>query len=155
MKNRDFGFILIGLVVIISILAWSYEATMYEIVNTTCSHGSSCSMYIALDAQRTLSIVLISIIVGVSFYLIFSDKIKKILALKKIKLAISGEEKDIYEYLVKNNKKALQSELIENLGFTKVKITRILNRLEKKGLIERRRKGLNNLVILKMKLVSQ
>ena len=42
-----------------------------------------------------------------------------------------------------------QSELVEKTGHTKVKMTRILDKLEAKGLIERRRKGMTNLVFLK------
>jgi len=42
-----------------------------------------------------------------------------------------------------------QSELVDENGYTKVKVTRILDKLEGRGLIERRRRGMTNVVILK------
>jgi uncharacterized membrane protein len=42
-----------------------------------------------------------------------------------------------------------QAELIEKTDFNKVKVSRILDKLEGKGLIERRRRGMTNLVLLK------
>jgi len=155
MNNRDFGLIFLGVSVLVWLLSWSYESTMYSIVNTSCTHGVTCPMYIALDAQRNLSTILIIILIGVSTYLIFTDKIRSLFLLKKIKLAVSSEERKLYDYLLAHGNQSLQAELMELLNTSKVKITRILNRLENKGLIERRRKGLSNIVVLRMKLVSK
>ena len=42
-----------------------------------------------------------------------------------------------------------QADLIDKSGLGKVKISRILDRLEGKGLIERKRRGMNNIVVFK------
>ncbi len=42
-----------------------------------------------------------------------------------------------------------QSELVEKTGFGKVKVTRILDRLEAKGILERKRRGMTNIVVIK------
>ena len=42
-----------------------------------------------------------------------------------------------------------QADLIEKLNLGKVKVSRILDRLENKNLIERKRRGMNNLIVLK------
>jgi uncharacterized membrane protein len=42
-----------------------------------------------------------------------------------------------------------QSTLMEKLGIGKVGITRLLDKLEAKQLIERKRRGMNNIVVLK------
>jgi uncharacterized membrane protein len=42
-----------------------------------------------------------------------------------------------------------QSDLVEGTGMQKVKITRLLDRLEGLKLIERKRRGMTNVVILK------
>jgi uncharacterized membrane protein len=42
-----------------------------------------------------------------------------------------------------------QSDIIEKTKLNKVKITRILDSLEAQNLIERKRRGMTNLVILK------
>jgi len=43
----------------------------------------------------------------------------------------------------------LQGELVTKSGMDKVKVSRILDKLEMQGLVERRRHGMSNLVVLK------
>jgi hypothetical protein len=59
------------------------------------------------------------------------------------------DEKKIYSLLAESAGAAFQSEIVEKTGHTKVKTTRLLDKLESKGLIERRRRGLTNLVVIK------
>ena len=42
-----------------------------------------------------------------------------------------------------------QGELVEKMGYSKVKVSRILDKLEGQNLIERRRRGLANMVLIK------
>ena len=42
-----------------------------------------------------------------------------------------------------------QSSLVNETKLSKVKVTRILDRLEGKSLIERKRRGMSNVIILK------
>jgi DNA-binding MarR family transcriptional regulator len=44
---------------------------------------------------------------------------------------------------------AFQSDIIRKTGFSKVKVSRVLDRLEQKGLLERKRRGMTNLVVAK------
>jgi len=68
---------------------------------------------------------------------------------KEVKtLDLTPEEKTVFE-LIQATGTIFQSELAEKTQFSKVKITRILDRLEGKGLVERRRRGMTNIVILK------
>src|SRR3989344_7512889 len=60
---------------------------------------------------------------------------------------LDSEEKNIYEILKKNNG-IYQSDLIKETSFSKVKITRVLDKLESKGIIERRRRGMTNAIFL-------
>ncbi|HLE06813.1 MAG TPA: MarR family transcriptional regulator [Candidatus Nanoarchaeia archaeon] len=147
MKNYQVGLVLLTFVIAISILNYSYEQALSEIVNTTCTHGLSCPMYATLKAQHAFSVILIIVLIAVSGYFISIDYLKKHLFYAKIKIAVSGEEKKIYELLKKGS--ISQNNLINETGITKVKMTRILNRLEKKDLIERKRSGTGNIVELK------
>ena len=61
---------------------------------------------------------------------------------------LNKEEKAIYSILIKE-KNMFQADLVDKSGFGKVKVTRILDRLESKNLIERKRRGMNNIVALK------
>ena len=62
---------------------------------------------------------------------------------------LDDEEKRIYEAIRLKEGSMYQSDLITETGFTKVRVTRLLDRLEQKGLVERRRRGMTNLVVLK------
>jgi hypothetical protein len=62
---------------------------------------------------------------------------------------LNPDEVLLYNKVVEAEGTIFQAELAEKTGFTKVKVTRILDRLEGRGLIDRRRRGMTNVVILK------
>ncbi len=62
---------------------------------------------------------------------------------------MSAEEKAVYDAVKQTEGSAYQSDLIKATGFSKVKMTRILDRLESRGVIERKRRGMTNIVVLK------
>src|SRR3989344_5572378 len=57
---------------------------------------------------------------------------------------LSGDEAKLFDIVVSSEGMAFQNELVEKTGFSKVKVTRVLDRLEAKGLVERRRRGMTN-----------
>ena len=88
-------------------------------------------------------------------FLVFYDKqmSETAIAVKKkfsfnIK-SLQADEKKIFEMLNGEEGGAFQSALVEKSGMSKVSVSRILDKLEAKGLIERRRRGMSNFVILK------
>ena len=69
---------------------------------------------------------------------------------KKIDFSnIDKDEKKIVDLLLQEDNAMFQADLMEKLGIGKVKTTRILDKLEAKQIIERKRRGMNNIVILK------
>jgi uncharacterized membrane protein len=58
-------------------------------------------------------------------------------------------EREIYGLLVDAGGSMLQRDITTVKGFSKASITRILNRLESKGIIERIRHGTTNMIVLK------
>jgi len=68
---------------------------------------------------------------------------------KKIVKDLSGEDKLLYEIIGNAGGFIYQNELVEKSGMNKVRVTRILDKLEVKGLIERKRRGMTNVVTLK------
>lgn len=71
---------------------------------------------------------------------------------KKLKPApkdLTQEEKNIYGLLREAEGMMFQNEIVEKTDYGKVKVTRILDKMESKGLIERRRRGMANVVILR------
>lgn len=63
--------------------------------------------------------------------------------------SLTGEEKKVYDLIVGSDGSVFQTDLIQKTGYSKVKISRILDRLETKGIVERRRRGMTNLIVLK------
>ena len=64
-------------------------------------------------------------------------------------VAFGTIEEWIIKILQEQNGTIFQAELMEKLSTGKVGITRLLDKLEAKQLIERKRRGMNNIVILK------
>lgn len=95
----------------------------------------------------TLSFALALLILAVGGYLTFAPvKVEK----KPKKLPkLSGDEKKIYNIIKEHDGSIYQSELIKQSEFSKVKVTRILDGLEGKHVLERKRRGMTNVIILK------
>ena len=62
---------------------------------------------------------------------------------------LSEEEKKILELLEQNEGSMYQSDIIKHTEHSKVYVTRLLDRLEGKHIIERKRRGMTNIVVLK------
>ena len=68
---------------------------------------------------------------------------------KEIAKTLKDEERSIYETILDSGGMIFQSELVEKLGLSKSSVSRSLDLLESKGLVERKRRGMANLVLLK------
>lgn len=62
---------------------------------------------------------------------------------------LPGDDRALFDAVAAAGGQVLQSDLVQNLGMSKAKVTRVLNRLEANGLLERRREGMGNRVVLK------
>ncbi len=94
-----------------------------------------------------------SSLIGIGLYLLFAKPpqitAKDLTKFKRTAKTLQGDERKIYELVVEAGGSIFQGDLISKTGFSKVKISRILDKLEVKGLIERRRRGMVNLIVLK------
>ncbi|NCN86894.1 MarR family transcriptional regulator [archaeon] len=66
---------------------------------------------------------------------------------KELNLSELNDEESKAIKIIMAEKSILQKDLMEKLNVSKVKMTRILNKLEEKTLILRQRQGMNNLVV--------
>lgn len=168
MKNKNVGFLIIGIAIVIAIIVILFNSALVKITDASCSHGPSCSMYGTIRTQTYIGIALIAIIIIIGLILIFSKEDKQII-IKKVKekttnqdknvnnLAekeknlklLDAEEKKLYSLLIDSKGTIFQSDLVDKSGFDKVKVTRILDRLEGKQLVQRMRRGMTNVVLLK------
>lgn len=68
---------------------------------------------------------------------------------KKAPKDLPEDEKKVYDLIAAENGMIYQNEIVDKTELSKVKVTRVLDKLEGKELIERRRRGMTNVVILK------
>ena len=156
MENKNVGFLMIGISAIMAIIVFIFNSAMKNISGLSCNMGPSCSMYDNIRTQTWLSLSIIGIVLIIGFFIMFLKPKEKIIVKtkreKKKKLNLEGlnsNEKKVIEILQKENGAIFQSTLMEKLEIGKVGITRLLDKLEAKQLIERKRRGMNNIVVLK------
>lgn len=121
----------------------------------TIRNGTAMTWYEHLPAEFFLSISFV-VVMGVigGFLALRSQEKEKMdqnlrMKLSEAKKKLQGDEKKIYEIIASNEGVIFQSELTEKLGFPKARVSRNLDKLEGKGLIERRRRGLSNVILIK------
>src|SRR3989344_4736921 len=157
MENKNVGWIMIGISILIVLLVFLFNNTLMESVRNSCfiQHGDvkSCEMYDSVNYQTYLALGIVGVLVIFSLFLIFSKPSEKIVVkkIKEKKIDLSSfrkEEKQVYN-LVKENNAIFQADLIEKTGFSKARMTRIVDKLEGSGLVERKRRGLTNVIVLK------
>lgn len=159
MENKHVGWLIIGMGVVIVIIVLIFNFALNSIVGATCSMGESCTMYDTIKIQTGISLAVVAIIFIIGLVIMFSKPKEKIVVKtikeKKKKLNLDGldkKEKELIELIQKENGAVFQSSLMEKLEIGKVGITRLLDKLEAKQLIERKRRGMNNIVVLKNNL---
>jgi hypothetical protein len=148
MKDKNVGYLILGFSASLLLLILSYDYALNNIVSTACSHGSSCPMYGTLAMQKIISFTLLGIIFLIGLYFLNRKKVERLIKDKKQNKHLSPDEKEIVEHLKLNNNSLYQSELTKKLDLSKVQMTRILDKLEAKKVIERKRRGMTNIIIL-------
>ena len=156
MENKNVGWIITGIALLMGVIVWIFNNALKRIVGDTCTHGDSCSMYdtIAIQTWVSLAIVCVILIIGIviMFWKPKEKVIVKTIKEKKKKKDYSGlekKEKEVVDLLLNEGNAMFQADLMEKLNIGKVGATRLLDKLESKQIIERKRRGMNNLVVLR------
>jgi len=163
MKNKHVGFLIIGLALVFFFVVMSFNNALETIVNTSCTHGDMCPMHITLKTQKAISYSLIGLLIGVGGFVSFLMKdetiIREIKETNKKHLSeedkkgklndLEGTELEVMNIILREDGSVYQSDIVKETKQSKVKVTRVLDRLEGKGLIERKRRGMTNVVVLK------
>ena len=164
MENRKVGYLIVGIAIVIGIIVFLFNTALKQIVAENCSHGITCAMYGDIRIQTIVSLVLLVIIAIIGLVLIFNKEKERIIiknrkvkdevaeakkeeAKENLKL-LNKEEKILYNLITKEGS-MFQADLVDKSQMGKVKVSRLLDGLEGKNIIERKRRGMNNIVILK------
>ena len=165
MRNKTVGYIILAISIVIAFIIFSFNQALIEMAAASCTMGDSCPMWGTIDFQTNISLGLNIFIALIGLYFIFFAKeqtiVKKIVK-KQVKIEkpskkhysdimkrLSNDEKLVFEKIFDSGGSIYQSNLIKGTNFSKVKMTRILDKLETRRLIERKRRGMTNIVVLK------
>jgi len=92
------------------------------------------------------------LMLGTGIYMLFFLK-QAVMTKKEFKNVdlskLDEEEEKIYGIIREKEGSAYQTDLIKETGYSKVKITRILDKLESRDILERKRRGMTNIIVLK------
>ena len=159
MKNKHVGYLIIGVSLLFFFIVMSFNNALKTIVNTSCTHGVACPMHATVQTQEIISYGLMGLLLLVGLFMVFFMKDETIV--KEMKKGLSKEDKErrlenlneeeraVMNIILREEGSVFQSSLVNETKLSKVKVTRILDRLEGKKLIERKRRGMSNIVILK------
>jgi len=138
------GIILLSFVVGIQIVSWS----------------SALGENMTIGILKGITIAAFSIGIGVLIAYMFlskqvfiakdiNDKDVKMAKWKSTLSALGNDEYKIYNEILDAGGSIFQTDLITRAGFSNAKVTRVLDRLEERNLLERKRYGMTNIVSLK------
>ncbi len=169
MKNKIVGYLVIGIALLMGFIIFSYHTTLSKLQTEECpiTGGEFCIHEELANQQISINIAILILVVALGVYLIlFSREERIITKLLKVKEQVNsksiskqnyknllselkGDEKRLFEFLIEAKGSIYQSELVDKTGFSKVHVTRILDSLEGRDLIERKRRGMTNIIVLK------
>ena len=159
MENKYVGFLVFGIAILLIIIIFLFQTALKEIVYASCSMETvSCPMNKSINQQTYLALGIVGILVLVALVMVFSKPQERVIIKTKTiekkpqkkvidTSDLKPEERQVLK-IIQENKTIFQAEIIEKTKLGKAKITRIIDRLEGKGFVERKRRGMTNIVVL-------
>ena len=162
-KQQKLGVGIVAASVLVLLILFSITHSLNEGKKEACAltcgeeaEGGSCTLescpYHQEDTTTWLLgvvMVLVAFLGGIGFYLTIGKK-EDILAPKKYDLnGLTEEEKKIFQKILGNAEGVFQSSLAKEFQLSKVRMTRLLDKFEGLGLVERKRRGMTNIVFRK------
>ena len=163
MRNRIIGAMVVIIALLIGFIIYSFNQALTDIINASCSHGSECAMWGTIEFQTNMSLGIMVFVLAIGIYLIFfgdeksksgeevARRPKKEITIEEYEDILKGltpDEKSVLVKIIQEKGTMFQSDIVEKTEFPKAKVTRILDRLEGKKIIERKRRGMSNVIIL-------
>lgn len=159
LTTKQIGIAMVAFAVMIFFILLSLTENIRELNTLVCKNYTLPPTVFSLVNNIPIPVVF-GMIVDISLgllgtFLIFTEKhthrieSEKQEKWKKIIKELSGEDKLLYEIIGNAGGLIYQNELVQKSAMNKVRVTRILDKLEAKGLIERKRRGMTNIVTLR------
>jgi len=156
MENKKVGALILGISGVMAILVLIFNSLIQKVIDKSCSMGIECNMHNTSNTQLMFGFAMVAIVVVIGLYIMFSKQDEKVV-IKKIKerkkkidfSKLDKTEKRVIQLIQNEGNAMFQKSLMEKLEIGKVKMTRLLDKLEAKQFIIRKRRGMNNVVVLK------
>ena len=163
-ENRTMMGVVIALLVLFAVAIFFYNKTLNDLASGMCTDSAAtCPHEKVVETQNIIIAVLMLVILVLAAWIFLqmkkSPSAEKAASGKpassnaqqrKSNLSeLDSDEKRIISLLQERQGSVFQSEVIKLTGFSKVKVSRILDKMEHNGLIERKRRGMANLVVLR------
>lgn len=157
--QKKLGLIIVAIAVILFILTFYQTESIMRLkveLHKTCPLPPEECPYKSSVPVESVAAYILAIGVGIfgSFLTFTTTRTEKITIWEKRKLkeslkSLTEEEKKVYDVISSSDGFIFQSDLIEKTNFSKVKVSRVLDKLEAKNLVERRRRGMANIIVLR------
>src|SRR3989344_9190038 len=150
-NNKKLGVVLIVLSLITGgIFVYYISNLTQKSQELGCFDNIECSTIERGLSISHIAVGIFSFILALGFYLIFFTR-ERIIEQKEYDLSkLTSEEKHVFLFIKENKDKGVyQSNVVEQFNFPKSKVSRILDKLEAKQIIERKRRGMTNIIFLK------
>lgn len=162
-ENKTMIGVIAIVLVLFAVTVFFYNQTLNNLAATSCTDMNSCPHEKIVETQNIIIAALLIVIVIMAGWLIYSAYSKKdekgsapdAASREKQKprkvdaSSLDDEEKKILSFLQQRKGSVFQSEIRVRTGFSKVKVSRLLDKMEQKNIIERKRRGMANLVVLR------
>ncbi len=162
-ENRTLIGMLAIVLVLFAVAVFFYNKTLNDLAAGACTDSpATCPHEKVVETQNIVIAALIMVIGAMVAWMLYQMNTKNpapqaqghVPSAQKqpVKVDMStldSDEKKVLEVLHGGDGSSFQSDIANKLGYTKVKVSRILDRMEQKGLVERKRRGMANLVVLK------
>ena len=155
------GLTILIMCVALAFLIYSFGQRIIEANAEGCAcvaEGDFCPMgHNTAPVEVYVGYTVVILLGAVGGFLIFSSRQAEVREKEarreweKVLKTLNGDEKTVYETISSSDGVIFQSDLVEKVQWPKVKVSRVLDRLEARGLVERRRRGMSNIIILKNK----
>ncbi|MBI5229379.1 MarR family transcriptional regulator [Candidatus Micrarchaeota archaeon] len=164
MDEKELWGIVFVFAILLSVIIIYYDQTLESLGASSCTFtDAQCPHAKSAAVEATIIILLLAIIVGgTGFFFARAFLAKKVpptpvgpnhnVAVKfvpKDSSELDEDSKKVYDFISENGGSVFQGEIIRETGFAKVTVTRILDKLEMQGFIERKRRGMSNIVVAK------
>lgn len=159
-KKVGFLLVLFSVLLLVSLILIKADIDSNKVFLCDAVHNNPDMEMVDCPAHNSNTSWLLVVVFGVGFiffgfglYMMFvttsTKQLNESISQEVDTSTLDDEEKKVYELLKSKEGSMYQSDLIKELDYSKVKMTRVLDKMESKKLIDRRRRGMTNIIILR------